>query len=51
MIKEVRDFYYNVQDMDRAIQFYTAALNMQKVYGHEYWTTMQMGSSHIGLAQ
>jgi predicted enzyme related to lactoylglutathione lyase len=49
MIKGIRDFYYNVKDMDRAIKFYTDAFGMTKVYGHEYWTTMQLGSTNLGL--
>jgi predicted enzyme related to lactoylglutathione lyase len=49
MIKGIRDFYYNVKDMNRAVKFYAEALGMTKVYGHEYWTTMQLGSVNLGL--
>lgn len=49
MIQGIRDFYYNVKDMNRAIKFYTEALGMQKAYSHEYWTTMQIGAASIGL--
>jgi predicted enzyme related to lactoylglutathione lyase len=49
MIKGYRDFYYNVKDMNKAVQFYTEALGMKKVYGHEHWTTMQVGNLNLGL--
>lgn len=49
MIKGYRDFYYNVKDMKKAIQFYSEALGMKKIYGHEYWTTMQIGNLSLGL--
>lgn len=48
MITGIRDFYYNVKDMDRAVKFYEA-LGLTKVYGHEYWTSMQMGAVELGL--
>ena len=49
MIKGYKDFYYNVTDMNRAIKFYTDALGMKKIYGHEYWTAMTVGNLHFGL--
>lgn len=49
MIKGYKDFYYNVVDMNRAIQFYTEALGMQKAYVHEFWTTMTLGNLNLGL--
>jgi predicted enzyme related to lactoylglutathione lyase len=49
MIKGVRDVYYNVKDMNRAIRFYSEALGMKKTYGHEHWTTMTLGSFQLGL--
>ena len=49
MITEVVDFYYNVKDMNRAVAFYTKVLGMTKVFGDEYWTSMQIGSSQVGL--
>lgn len=48
MIKGVRDFYYNVKDMNRAVKFYEA-LGMTKVYGHDYWTSMKIGTLELGL--
>lgn len=49
MIKGYRDFYYNVKDMNRAIEFYQTALGMNKTYGHEHWTTMTVGNLSLGL--
>ncbi len=49
MIKGIHDFYYNVKEMSRAVKFYTEVFGMTKVYGHEYWTTMQLGSTSLGL--
>ncbi len=36
MIQGYTDFYYNVTDMNRAVQFYSESLGMTKVFGHEY---------------
>ncbi len=49
MIKGYKDFYYNVKDMNKAVQFYLAALGMKKTYGHEHWTTMTIGNLNLGL--
>lgn len=49
MIKGYRDFYYNVKDMNKAVQFYSSAFGMKKTYGHEYWTTMNLGNLNLGL--
>lgn len=49
MITGIRDFYYNVKDMSRAITFYTEVFGMKNIYSHQYWTTMQLGSTNIGL--
>ncbi|MGE4132145.1 MAG: VOC family protein [Bdellovibrionales bacterium] len=49
MIKGYKDFYYNVTDMNRAVRFYTEALGMKKSYGHEHWTTMEVGNLQLGL--
>lgn len=49
MISGYRDFYYNVTDMSRAIRFYSEALGMQRVHGHDYWTTMAIGNLTLGL--
>lgn len=49
MIKGYKDFYYNVKEMKRAVQFYSEALGLKKVYGDEYWTTMALGNLNLGL--
>ncbi len=49
MIRGYRDFYYNVTDMNRAVIFYTESLGMKKTYGHEHWTSLQVGNLHLGL--
>ncbi len=49
MINGYQDFYYNVKDMDRAIQFYTEALGLKKAFGHEHWASMMIGNLNLGL--
>lgn len=49
MITGYQDFYYNVTDMDRAIEFYTDALGMKKTYGNEHWATLNVGNLDLGL--
>jgi predicted enzyme related to lactoylglutathione lyase len=49
MIQGYRDFYYNVTNMSRAVAFYTEALGMKKSYGHDHWTSMEIGNLHLGL--
>lgn len=49
MIKGYKDFYYNVKDMNNAVQFYSTAFGMKKTYGHEHWATMTLGNLNLGL--
>jgi predicted enzyme related to lactoylglutathione lyase len=49
MITGIRDFYYNVQDMDRAVKFYTQVLPFKYVAGDEYWTTLNLNGMMVGL--
>ena len=50
MITGISDFYYNVTNMEKAVEFYHKALGLHQVYGDEYWTSMEIaGSTHIGL--
>lgn len=49
MIKGVRDIYYNVADTNRAIEFYTKALQMTVRFSHEGWTALDCGGTAIGL--
>jgi predicted enzyme related to lactoylglutathione lyase len=49
MITGVQDFYYNVQDMKKAIAFYTEAFGMTVAHESEYWTTLSFHGHSIGL--
>ncbi|MGZ3787122.1 MAG: VOC family protein [Bacteriovorax sp.] len=49
MITGIRDFYYNVQDMNRAVKFYTEVLSFKVVHSDEYWTTLTIDGANIGL--
>ena len=49
MIIGYKDFYYNVNDMDRAVKFFETALGMSKVFGDQYWTNMKIGNLNLGL--
>ena len=49
MITGVQDFYYNVEDMERAVQFYAGVLGCQQLFGSEYWTSLELGGVRIGL--
>ena len=49
MITGYQDFYYNVKDMNKAVQFYTEALGLVKSFGDEHWTSMKIGNLNLGL--
>ena len=49
MIKGYKDFYYNVKDMNKAVQFYSTAFGMKSTYGNEFWTTMTLSNLSLGL--
>lgn len=49
MIKGIHDIYYNVTDMDRAVQFYSEILNMTVSFKSEHWTSMDCEGVMIGL--
>jgi predicted enzyme related to lactoylglutathione lyase len=49
MIKGIQDIYYNVQDMDRAIDFYTKAFGMKVTSKSPYWTALDLCGTEIGL--
>ncbi|MBT3584712.1 MAG: VOC family protein [Halobacteriovoraceae bacterium] len=49
MISGVHDIYYNVSDMNRAVQFYSDALNMKVGYQSEQWTSLETEGVMIGL--
>ncbi len=49
MITGVRDVYYNVQDMARAVAFYRDVLGVRVVEGDEWWTSLDVGGVRVGL--
>ncbi|MGE0712848.1 MAG: VOC family protein [Planctomycetota bacterium] len=49
MITGVQDVYYNVEDMDRAVAFYTGVLGCTKLDGNPYWTSLELGGLRLGL--
>lgn len=49
MIKGYRDFYYNVKDMNRAVEFYKNAFGMTAIHEDDYWTSLSLGNLHLGL--
>jgi len=49
MITGVRDVYYNVSDMERAVAFYRDVLGMVVVHGDDWWTSLRCGSVTVGL--
>lgn len=49
MISGYVDFYYNVKDMKRAVQFYCDTFGMKVERGHEFFTTVEIGTLKLGL--
>ncbi len=49
MITGVQDFYYCVQDMPRAVKFYTEVLGMKLIDSNPWWTSLDCGGVPIGL--
>ncbi len=49
MIRGIHDFYYNVKNMEKAVQFYTETLNMKVTHGSEHWTSLDCEGVMIGL--
>ena len=49
MITSIQDVYYNVSDMARAVDFYTAVLGCQKRFGDDYWTSLDAHGLNLGL--
>lgn len=49
MITKVRDIYYHVQDMDRAVTFYTRVLGMRLLDTDPTWSNLDLGGVRIGL--
>ncbi|MNL34969.1 Glyoxalase-like domain protein [compost metagenome] len=51
MIKGIQDFYYNVENMDRAVGFYTKAFGMKVEHSAGgFWTSLSLnGVALLGL--
>ncbi len=49
MITRIQDVYYNVQDMKRAVRFYSEVLDMKVLDTSEWWSSLQIGELRIGL--
>ena len=49
MINGVHDIYYNVSNMEKAIEFYRDTLRMEVSFESENWTSMNCGGVMIGL--
>ena len=49
MIKGVKDVYYNVSNMDKAVKFYRDVLGMNLIATSPYWTALEIGGVQIGL--
>ena len=48
MIRGIHDFYYNVKNMEKAVQFYTETLNMKVTHESEHWTSLDCDGVMIG---
>jgi len=49
MILGYQDFYYNVQDMDRAVRFYQSAFELEIYSANEHWVSLGIGDMKLGL--
>lgn len=49
MITGIQDVYYNVSDMDRAIEFYDRALGLKTAERDPYFTALEVDGLRLGL--
>ena len=49
MITGIQDFYYNVKDMKKSVQFYSEILGFKIAHEDNYWTSLQLGGVSVGL--
>src|SRR5207245_1290950 len=49
MITGVQDVYYNIQDMKRALRFYSEVLGMKVLDSNDWWTSLEIGGTRVGL--
>ncbi len=49
MITGVQDIYYNVSNMDKAVEFYTKVLGMKLKHKDQWWSALDCGGVSVGL--
>lgn len=49
MITGYQDFYYNVSDMQKAINFYVNSFGFKVTMSHEHWASLQIDTLNLGL--
>lgn len=49
MITGIQDFYYSVENAERAKKFYMGALGMKLTFEHEHWISLSCGGVQVGL--
>jgi catechol 2,3-dioxygenase-like lactoylglutathione lyase family enzyme len=49
MITGVQDIYYNVSNMDKAVEFYTNVLGMKLKHKDQWWSALDCGGVSVGL--
>lgn len=45
----VQDFYYNVENMDRAVKFYTEILGCKLIDSNPWWSSLDCYGLRLGL--
>jgi catechol 2,3-dioxygenase-like lactoylglutathione lyase family enzyme len=49
LVSRLQDVYYNVQDMTRAVRFYSDVLGLRVVEETPYWSAFDVGGVRFGL--
>ena len=49
MITGYQDFYYNVCDMQKAVNFYVNAFGFKVAMSNEHWTSLNLENLNLGL--
>ena len=48
-INGIQDFYYNVENMDRAVKFYTEVLGCKVLDSNPWWSSLDCHGLRLGL--